>query len=79
LYRRKPNPRRSKNAVAADTVAAALMGFDADAPSRSYPFSYADHHLLLAHEAGLGTNRLSEIEVLGANISAVIFPFKPVR
>ncbi len=69
----------SKNAVAADTVATTLMGFDADAPSGSHPFSYADNHLLLAREAGLGTNQLNEIGVVGAEISAVTFPFKPVR
>ena len=69
----------SKNPVAADAVSAALMGFDPDAPSGSHPFSYADNHLLLAREAGLGTNRLSEIAVVGANIADVIFPYKTVR
>ncbi len=69
----------SKNPVAADAVSAAVMGFDPDAPSGSYPFSYADNHLALARDAGLGTNRLSEIGVVGAQIADVSYPFKPVR
>ena len=69
----------SKNPVAADAVSAAIMGFDPDAPSGTYPFSYADNHLLLAREAGLGTNRLGEIGVVGANMADVSFPFKTVR
>jgi uncharacterized protein (DUF362 family) len=69
----------SKNPVAADAVAAAVMGFDPDAPSGSFPFSYADNHLALAREFGLGTNRLAEIGVVGAQIADVAFPFKTVR
>jgi len=69
----------SKNPVAADAVTTAIMGFDPDAPSGSYPFSYADNHLLLAREAGLGTNRLTEINVAGDQIADVLFPFKTVR
>jgi len=68
-----------KNPVATDAVSAALMGFDPDAPSGSHPFSYADNHLFLAREAGLGTNRLGEIGVVGAEIGSVVFPFKTVR
>jgi hypothetical protein len=55
------------------------MGFDPNAPYGSYPFSYADNHLALAREAGLGTNRLEEIGVMGAQIADVTFPFKTVR
>ncbi len=69
----------SKNPVAADAVSAAVMGFDPDAPAGSYPFSYADNHLALAREAGLGSNRLEEIGVAGAQIADVTFPFKTVR
>jgi len=68
-----------RNPVVTDAVSTALMGFDPDAPSGSYPFSYADNHLLLAREAGLGTNRLSEINVVGAEIASSIFPFRTVR
>lgn len=69
----------SKNPVATDAVSAALMGFEPDAPSGSSPFSYADNHLALAREAGLGTNRMNEIGVMGANIADVLVPFKTVR
>ena len=69
----------SKNPVAADAVSAAVMGFDPDAPSGSHPFSYADNHLFLAREAGLGSNRLEEIGVVGPGIADVLFPFKTVR
>jgi uncharacterized protein (DUF362 family) len=69
----------SKNALAADTVATTLMGYDANAPSGSHPFSYADNHLLLAHEAGLGTNVLQDIGVMGAKIQESVFRFRPVR
>ena len=69
----------SRNPVVADAVSAALMGFDPDAPSGSHPFSYADNHLLLAREAGLGTNRLSEISVVGSDIANNIHPFRTAR
>ncbi len=69
----------SKNPVVTDAVSAALMGFDPDAPSGSNPFSYADNHLLLAREAGLGTYRMQEIGVVGAEIANAAFPFKTVR
>jgi uncharacterized protein (DUF362 family) len=69
----------SKNPVAADAVSTAIMGFDPEAPSGTYPFSYADNHLVLAREAGIGTNRLAEIGLVGANIVDVAFPFKTVR
>lgn len=69
----------SKNPVAADAVSAALMGFDPDVPSGSHPFSYADNHLALAREAGLGSNRLNEINVVGAGVTDVMFPFRTVR
>ncbi|HEX2995265.1 MAG TPA: DUF362 domain-containing protein [Anaerolineales bacterium] len=69
----------SKNPVVTDAVSAALMGFDPEASSGSHPFSYADNHLLLAREAGLGTNRLQEISIVGAGLADAAFPFKTVR
>jgi uncharacterized protein (DUF362 family) len=69
----------SKNPVVADAVSTALMGFDPDAPSGSHPFSFADNHLFLAREAGLGTNRLQEISTVGAEIANASFPFRTVR
>jgi uncharacterized protein (DUF362 family) len=69
----------SKTPLAADAVATAIMGFEPDAPSGTHPFSYADNHLNLAREAGLGTNHLSEIGVVGPQITEVVYPFKPAR
>jgi len=67
------------NPVVTDAVSTALMGFDPDASSGSYPFSYADNHLLLAREAGLGTNRLSEISTVGAEIANHVYAFNTAR
>ena len=39
------------------------------------PFARCDNHLNLAAQAGLGTNRLDKIHVLGAQISEVRAPF----
>jgi uncharacterized protein (DUF362 family) len=69
----------SKNPVAADAVSTALMGFDPDAAAKTTPFMGSDNHLLLAREAGLGTNRLDEITVHGPSIAEARFLFKPAR
>ena len=69
----------SKNPVAADAVATAVMGFDPRSESGTKPFSYADNHISLAHEAGLGTNLLSEIGIKGTGIQEASFPFRLPR
>ena len=56
----------SSDSVAIDAVAASMMGFD--------PMSIG--YLRLAHERGLGTARLAEIEVVGADIRGVNFGFR---
>jgi uncharacterized protein (DUF362 family) len=66
-----------KNALATDAVATAIQGFDPTAPGKTAPFVRSDNHLNLAYEAGLGTHRLDEIEVVGASIDEVRYPFKP--
>jgi uncharacterized protein (DUF362 family) len=66
-----------KNAVATDAVATAVMGFDPTVNTPSAPFLHSDNHLNLAAALGLGTNRLSGIEVVGEPIDAVRFPFHP--
>ena len=68
----------SRDPVAADAVATAVMGFDPAAPSGSLPFTGGDNHLALAHDIGLGTNRLEEIGIAGPAIREVLFPFKTV-
>jgi uncharacterized protein (DUF362 family) len=55
----------SSDSVAIDAVAAKMMGFD---PMR-IPY------IRLAHEDGLGTGRVDDIEVIGEDISKVNFAF----
>lgn len=66
-----------KNPVATDAVATALMGHDPTGDYPDSPFVRCDNHLNLAAQAGLGTNRLEEITVLGAQIDEVLTPFVP--
>lgn len=53
----------SKNAVAADAVATALMGFDPQAQYPVSPFVNAENHLRLAEAFQLGPSSLARIEV----------------
>jgi len=56
----------SSDQVAIDAVAAKMMGFD--------PMSI--EFIRVAHEAGLGSGRIDEIEVVGEDISGLNFGFK---
>jgi uncharacterized protein (DUF362 family) len=66
-----------KDPVATDAVATATMGFDPTCDPPNPPFLRSDNHLNLARELGLGTNRLEEIEVVGAAIADVRRLFAP--
>jgi uncharacterized protein (DUF362 family) len=66
-----------KNPVATDAVATAVMGFDPRGRFPASPFLHGDNHLSLAADAQMGTNRLEEIEVVGARIDDVRHRFKP--
>ncbi len=66
-----------KDPVAADAVATAAQGFDPTAPAMTIPFVRGENHLNLAAAAGLGTNRLDEIETIGPTIQQVKRDFKP--
>jgi uncharacterized protein (DUF362 family) len=68
-----------KNALAADSVATAVMGFDPTAEYPNPPFLHGNNHLNLARELGLGVNRVEGIEVVGASIKDVLHPFAPSR
>jgi len=68
-----------KNAVATDTVATAVMGFEPTLEPPSAPLLRGDNYLNLAHHLGIGTNRLEEIEVVGASIDDVRYEFQPAR
>lgn len=66
-----------KNPVSTDAVGAAVMGFDDPrAPRGSTPFGNCDNHLLLGEQAGLGTAKLSEIDVVGAPVEKVRLAFR---
>ncbi len=64
-----------KNPVATDAVATALMGHDPTGEYPDAPYFRTDNHLNLAAAAGLGTNRLDEIDVVGAVIDDVKVQF----
>jgi uncharacterized protein (DUF362 family) len=66
-----------KDPVAADSVAAAAMGFDPAAEYPDPPFLRAENHLNIACSLGLGTNRLAEIELAGASLEEVMMKFEP--
>jgi uncharacterized protein (DUF362 family) len=66
-----------KNALATDAVATAAMGFDPTIQPPAPPFIRSDNYLEMGRELGLGTNRLKEIEVIGAQIDEVQYPFEP--
>ena len=65
-----------KDPVATDAVATAAMGFDPAANYPDEPFVHGQNHLNMAAELGLGTNKLSEIKVVGAKIDDIKMKFK---
>jgi uncharacterized protein (DUF362 family) len=66
-----------KNPVSTDAVSVALMSFDPSVDYPSAPFLRSENHLGMAYRMGLGTHRLEDIEVVGASIKEVRYPFKP--
>jgi uncharacterized protein (DUF362 family) len=66
-----------KNPVATDAVSAAVMSFDPTVEPPTAPFLRGDNYLNLAAGLGLGTNKLEEIDVVGARIEDVKYPFAP--
>ena len=66
-----------RNPVCTDAVAAAIMGFDADAPDRTHPFVNGTNHLALARRRGLGENRISRLEIAGIGLGQARFEFQP--
>jgi uncharacterized protein (DUF362 family) len=66
-----------KNPVATDAVAVAAMGFDPAADYPNAPFLRADNHLNIAHQLGLGSNRLADIDIVGAQLDDVKLSFQP--
>jgi len=66
------------NPVSTDAVATAVMGFDPMAPGGVHPFRNVDNTMEFGEAAGLGTRNLDYIEVAGARIEDVVFPFGPL-
>jgi uncharacterized protein (DUF362 family) len=66
-----------KNPVSTDAVAAAAMGFDPAAEYPNPPFLRAENHLNIAYALGLGSNRLEDIDILGADLDDVKMDFQP--
>jgi len=64
------------NPVSTDVVATAVMGYDNPRAVRgAKPFGFCDNHLLLAEQAGLGVADLTQIDVRGAAIAKVKYPY----
>ncbi len=66
-----------RNPVCTDAVAAAVMGFNPDAPDRTWPFVNGANQLALARRRGLGENRVANLEVAGVGLEAARFEFQP--
>lgn len=64
-----------KNPVATDAVATACMGHNPEDDYGTPPYYRTDNHLKIAAELGLGSNKISEIEVVGASIDKVKVQF----
>jgi uncharacterized protein (DUF362 family) len=64
------------NPVTTDAVGTSIMGFDPMADRGKAPFETCDSTLRLAEELGVGTRDLRRIEVVGAQIADVRFPFR---
>jgi uncharacterized protein (DUF362 family) len=55
-----------KNAVSTDSIASYIMGNDPEPPQLLRPDgTNCDNHLWLANQKGMGTNKMSEIELVG--------------
>jgi uncharacterized protein (DUF362 family) len=62
-----------KDPVAADSIAALIMGADPEAEQLELPNGmFCDNHLWLANQKGMGTNILEEIEVVGDGAGAIL-------
>lgn len=67
------------NPVCTDAVGTAAMGYDPMAKRGQPPFDVCDSFLEMAEARGLGTRDLGRIEVVGAALKDVAFPFRKHR
>ena len=62
-----------KDPVATDSIATLIMGLNPEAEQLELPTGLdCDNHLWLAHQKGMGTNILSEIQVVGDGAGAIL-------
>lgn len=66
-----------RNTVCVDAVAAAVMGFDPDAPDYAHPFVNGTNYLAMSRRKGMGENRIREIELVGVNLEKARFEYQP--
>jgi len=64
-----------RNAICTDSVCAAAMGYDARASAGHFPFP-GENHLHWASEAGLGSNDIRHIEMVGLALSEARCKFR---
>jgi hypothetical protein len=70
-----PNvPLMGRNAISTDAVAMGVTGYDPMAARATGPFP-GDNHLALVAALGLGTNDLSQIEIMGLPIAKALDPY----
>jgi len=67
-----------RNSVCTDSVAAAIMGYNPEAPEGTKPFYNGANTLALAAARGLGTNKLDDIPVAGLSVAQARYSFLPV-
>ena len=67
------------NALNVDSVAAAVMGYDPQAPDYRFPWANSRNHLALAAAKGLGTTDIKQIEVRGLSIAKARYDMPPTR
>jgi len=65
------------NPVCTDAVAAAVMGFNPDAPDRTHPFANGTNYLAMARQKGMGENRLEQLEIGGIGLEKARFEYQP--
>lgn len=68
----------SLDPVAADAVAASIMGFDPRARRGAVPFERCDSTLLLAEQRGLGSADPAQFEIAGPPLSTLAYPFRSI-
>ncbi len=66
-----------RNPVCTDAVAAAVMGFDPDAPDRTHPFANGTNYLAMSRQKGMGENRIKELEIAGVSLEQARFGYQP--